>query len=317
MLLAVIGALFAFFAVFAVVPFVARLALRHGYVDRPGPRKVHAAPVPLLGGAAIYAATAAAMLLFGGRTALSVTVAVGGLLIVFIGLLDDAAKARGYEFPIWPRVIVYLTAAFVPVLLDIRILGLSAPGPEGMIMLPGWASVAATVAWIFALTNMINFIDGVDGLAAGVSMISSLTLFLTAVIRHQADTAMLALILFGACAAFLAYNFHPARIFMGDAGAAFIGYCLSLIAVEGSFKKATLITILIPMLALGVPIMDTIIVMARRLAEGRGLHKADNLHTHHALMRWGLTQIQTVSFLYLLSIVFALLSIVLLLAWGA
>jgi UDP-GlcNAc:undecaprenyl-phosphate GlcNAc-1-phosphate transferase len=317
MLLPVISALFAFFAVLAIVPFVTRFALRHGYVDMPGPRKVHAAPVPLLGGAAIYAATAASMLLFGGRTALSVSVAVGGLLIVFIGLLDDAAKARGYEFPIWPRVIVYLTAAFVPVLLDIRILGLSSPGPGGMIMLPDWASVLATVAWIFALTNMINFIDGVDGLAAGVSMISSLTLFLTAVFRYQTDTAMLALILFGACAAFLTFNFHPARIFMGDAGAAFLGYALSLIAVEGSLKKATLITILIPMLALGVPIMDTIIVMARRLADGRGLHKADNLHTHHVLMRWGLTQIQTVSFLYLLSLVFALLSIVLLLAWGA
>jgi UDP-GlcNAc:undecaprenyl-phosphate GlcNAc-1-phosphate transferase len=316
MLLAVISALFAFYAVLAVVPYVTRLALRYGYVDMPGPRKVHAEPVPLLGGAAIYAATAGAMLLFGGRTPLSFSLAIGGLLVVFIGLLDDTAKAKGYEFPIWPRVIVYLTAAFVPVLLDIRILGLSAPGLDGMIMLPEWASVAATVAWIFALTNMINFIDGVDGLAAGVSMISSLTLFLTAVIRHQQNTAMLALILFGACAAFLTYNFHPARIFMGDAGAAFIGYALSLIAVEGSFKKATLITILVPMLALGVPIMDTIVVMARRLADGRGLHRADNLHTHHALMRWGLTQIQTVSFLYLLSIVFALLSIVLLLAWG-
>nr|WP_296978490.1 MraY family glycosyltransferase [Thermobacillus sp. ZCTH02-B1] len=316
-MLAVISALVAFGAVLAIVPYVTRFALRHGYVDMPGPRKVHAAPVPLLGGAAIYAATAGAMLLFGGNTPLSVALAVGGLLVVFIGLLDDTAKAKGYEFPIWPRVVVYLAAAFVPVLLDIRILGLSAPGLDGMIMLPEWASVAATVAWIFALTNMINFIDGVDGLAAGVSMISSLTLFLTAVIRDQHDTAMLALILFGACAAFLAYNFHPARIFMGDAGAAFIGYALSLIAVEGSFKKATLITILVPMLALGVPIMDTIVVMARRLADGRGLHKADNLHTHHALMRWGLTQIQTVSFLYLLSIVFALLSIVLLLAWGA
>ena len=317
MLLAVISALFAFYAVLAVVPYVTRFALRHGYVDMPGPRKVHAAPVPLLGGAAIYAATTGAMLLFGGRTPLATSLAVGGLLIVFIGLLDDTAKAKGYEFPIWPRVIVYLTAAFVPVLLDIRILGLSAPGRDGMVMLPEWASVAATVVWIFALTNMINFIDGVDGLAAGVSMISSLTLFLTAVLRHQKDTAMLALILFGACAAFLTYNFHPARIFMGDAGAAFIGYALSLIAVEGSFKKATLITILVPMLALGVPIMDTIVVMARRIADGRGLHRADNLHTHHALMRWGLTQIQTVSFLYLLSIVFALLSIVLLLAWGA
>ena len=148
---------------------------------------------------------------------------------------------------------------------------------------------------------MINFIDGVDGLAAGVSMISSLTLCVTALLRHQTETALLSLIIFGACAAFLAYNFYPARIFMGDAGAAFLGYTLALIAVEGAFKSATLITIFIPLLALGVPILDTVIVMTRRLVEGKGLHKADKLHTHHVLMRWGLSQIQTVSFLYLRS----------------
>lgn len=316
-MLPVISALFAFFAVYTVVPLVTRFAVRYGYVDMPGPRKIHSAPVPLLGGAAIYAASAMAMLIFGGQSALAIAATVGGLLIVFVGLLDDMAKAKGYDFPIWPRVIVYLTAAFIPVLLQIRITGISYPGPGGMFLLPEWASVLSTVVWVFALTNMINFIDGVDGLAAGVSMISSLTLFAIAVIRQQMETAMLALILFGACAAFLAFNFYPARIFMGDAGAAFLGYALALIAVEGSFKSATLITIFIPMLALGVPILDTIVVIARRFFEGRSLYKADNLHTHHTLMRWGLTQIQTVSFLYLLAIVFALLSIVLLLAWGA
>lgn len=315
-MLPVVAAVLSFVIVYAAVPLVKRFAERFGYVDKPNPRKIHAKPVPLLGGAAIYAGTTIAMLLFGRDPELGTSVAIGGLLIVIIGLLDDTAKSKGYDFPVWPRVIVYISAACVPVLLDIRIIGVTSPGPGDMIIFPNWLSVLTTVIWIFALTNMINFIDGVDGLAAGVAMISSLTLFVTAMWQGQTNTAVLSLILFGACAAFLTYNFYPARIFMGDAGAAFLGYALAVIAVHGAFKSATLITTFIPLLALGVPILDTAIVMTRRLFEGKGLHKADKLHTHHVLMRWGLTQIQTVSFLYLLAVVFSLLSIVLLLAWG-
>ncbi|EXX88458.1 MraY family glycosyltransferase [Paenibacillus darwinianus] len=293
-----------------------RIAVRFGFVDKPSARKIHARPIPLLGGAAIYLGTVIAMFMFSGFTRLSVAIMIGGLLIVIIGLLDDTAKSKGYDFPVWPRVIVYVSAAFVSVLLDIRMLGVTDPGPGGMIMFPVWASAAATVLWIFALTNMVNFIDGVDGLAAGVAMISSLTLFVAAMIKGQFETAVLSIIVLGACTAFLTYNFYPARIFMGDSGSAFLGFTLAVISVNGAFKSATLISTLIPVLALGVPIMDTVIVMTRRFFEGRGLHKADNMHTHHVLMRWGLTQVQTVSFLYLLAVVFSLLSIVLLLAWG-
>ncbi|HUC91709.1 MAG TPA: MraY family glycosyltransferase [Paenibacillus sp.] len=311
-----IAAITAFVIVFTCVPLVKRLAVRFGFVDKPNARKIHAEPVPLLGGAAIYTGTVAAMLIFSGITGLSVAIALGGLLVVIIGLLDDAAKSKGYDFPVWPRIVVYISAAFIPVLLDIRIAGVTDPGPGGMIMFPSWAAAAATVLWIFALTNMVNFIDGVDGLAAGVAIISSLALFVTATMRGQYETAGLSIIVLGACAAFLPFNFYPARIFMGDAGSAFLGFTLAVISVNGAFKSATLMTTLIPVLALGVPIMDTVIVMTRRLFEGRGLHKADNMHTHHVLMRWGLTQVQTVSFLYMLAVVFSLLSIVLLLAWG-
>ncbi|PZD95702.1 undecaprenyl/decaprenyl-phosphate alpha-N-acetylglucosaminyl 1-phosphate transferase [Paenibacillus sambharensis] len=293
-----------------------KIAIRYGVVDRPGARKIHSLPVPLLGGTAIYVGTIVSLWLFTGVHDLTEAIAIGGLLIVAIGLLDDITKSRGIDFPVWPRIIVYTTAAIVPVVLDIRVLGLTNPGPGGMFIFPYWLSGVATVLWIFAMINMVNFIDGVDGLAAGVCMISSLTLFVAAFVKGNMDTAVLALIVFGACAAFLTYNFYPARIFMGDAGAAFLGYTLAVIAVQGTFKGTTFITTFIPFLALGVPIMDTLVVMMRRAMEGRELHKADKLHTHHVLMRWGLTQIQTVSFMYLLAIVFSLLSIVLLLAAG-
>jgi UDP-GlcNAc:undecaprenyl-phosphate GlcNAc-1-phosphate transferase len=112
----------------------------------------------------------------------------------------------------------------------------------------------------------------------------------------------------------LAYNFHPARIFMGDAGATFLGYTLAVTAIDGTLKGATFLSLSVPLLALGVPILDAAVVFTRRLVEGKGLHRADNLHTHHSLMKWGLTQVQTVSFLYLIAAVFSLLSIVILLA---
>jgi UDP-GlcNAc:undecaprenyl-phosphate GlcNAc-1-phosphate transferase len=160
---------------------------------------------------------------------------------------------------------------------------------------------------------MLNFIDGIDGLASGVCVISSLTLFAASLIFNHTSTAVVAVALAGSCLAFLAYNFHPARIFMGDAGATFLGYTLAVTAIDGTLKGATILSLSVPMLALGVPILDTVIVFSRRLLEGKGLHRADNLHTHHSLMKWGLTQVQTVSFLYLIAAVFSLLSIVILL----
>lgn len=299
---------------FALVPLCRKLAMKIGFVDRPNNRKIHRSPIPLMGGAAIYAATIAPLFLFVGISHLSLAIAAGGIVLVAVGLTDDYAKSQGRDFAVAPRVVAYLGVAVLPLLFGIRIDGITKLGEGSMIFLPEWMSWAGTVVWVFALINMINFIDGVDGLASGISTLSSFTLFVTAMIKGQPDTALLAVILGGACIGFLAFNFHPARIFMGDAGATFIGYSLAVIAVDGAFKSATVLTMIVPLLALGVPIMDTVIVMLRRLATGKGLHQADKLHSHHVLMRWGLNQIQTVSFLYLIAAVFCLLSI-LLLVW--
>ncbi|MBW5448999.1 undecaprenyl/decaprenyl-phosphate alpha-N-acetylglucosaminyl 1-phosphate transferase [Cohnella sp. CFH 77786] len=302
-----------FAAVMALVPVVRSVALRAGFVDRPTGRKIHAEPVPLSGGVAIFAGVILSSFLFLGNHPLFRAILTGGILLVAIGLLDDSFKSRGREFPVWPRLLLYIAVSFIPVWHGIAIQGVSSPSPAAMILFPPVLSAIVTAVWVFALINMLNFIDGIDGLASGVCVISSLTIFVASLIEAQPVTAVVAVALAGSCLAFLAYNFHPARIFMGDAGATFLGYTLAVTAVDGTLKGATFLSLSVPLLALGVPILDTVIVFSRRLFEGKGLHRADNLHTHHSLMKWGLTQVQTVSFLYLIAAVFSLLSIVVLL----
>lgn len=309
-----LAAFISFAIVFASVPPLRILALRLGFVDRPTQRKIHNKPIPLMGGAAIFVGCVIAMFVCIGFTPLTWTIVSGGTVLVIVGLLDDASKAKGKEFPVWPRVILYLGAASIPTLFHIHIAGIANPFTGLFISFPDWLSWLTTMIWVFALINMINFIDGVDGLASGVCTLSALTLLIVALIKGQPSTAILAIIVAGACFGFLVHNFYPARIFMGDAGATFLGFTLAVIAVDGTFKKATFITLLVPLLALGLPIFDTIYVMMRRLISGKGLHRADKLHTHHLLMKWGLSQVQTVSFLYLIAALFALLSIILLLA---
>jgi UDP-GlcNAc:undecaprenyl-phosphate GlcNAc-1-phosphate transferase len=304
---------FAFAIVILLVPLVRNVAIRMGFVDRPTKRKIHAEPVPLSGGVAIFAGVVVTSFLFMGHPQLFRAILLGGIALVVIGLVDDGYKSRSMEFRIWPRLLVYIGVAFIPVWQGISIQGITSPSSSAMILFSTSVAAFFTVIWVFALINMLNFIDGIDGLASGVCVISSLTLFAASLIANHSDTAIVAVALAGSCLAFLAHNFHPARIFMGDAGATFLGYTLAVTAIDGTLKGATLLSLSVPLLALGVPILDTAIVFTRRLVEGKGLHRADNLHTHHSLMKWGLTQVQTVSFLYLIAAVFSLLSIVVLL----
>ena len=300
--------LVSFVAAAALMPAARTIALRIGFVDRPTGRKIHAAPVPLLGGPVIFLAIAAPLWMFAGAGPLTLAVTFGGLFLMAMGLIDDHAKTKSAEFPVWPRAAVYLAASAVPVLFGIRIVGISSLS-GGMHLFPGWFACLATMLWVFGLMNMINFIDGVDGLAAGIAAISSLTLFFVAVLKGQEDSALLAAIMVGAAVAFLLYNFHPANIFMGDAGAIFLGYTLAVLSIDGALKGATIASVGVSVLAFGVPILDTLVVFARRIAEKKGLHRADQLHAHHSLMKWGLTQTQTASFLYLVGGLFSLLSI--------
>lgn len=298
------------------VPLFRKFALRLGFVDRPNKRKIHNKPIPLMGGTAIYLSCCLSIFAFMGLVPVSITIIAGGGVLVIIGLIDDAFKAKGKDFPVWPRVIIYAAVAAFPILYRIEVMGIRNPVTGMYLNFPEWVSFFVTFIWIFAMINMINFIDGVDGLASGVCTMAALTLLIAALVRGQNETALIAASLGGACIGFLAYNFYPARIFMGDAGATFLGYTLAVVAIDGAFKKATLVTVLVPLLALGMPILDTAIVMLRRLFSGKKLYVADKMHAHHVLMRWGLNQVQTVSFLYLIAALFSLLSLLLLLTTG-
>ncbi len=302
--------------VYFLVPPIRLAALRWGFVDRPAPRKIHRSPIPLLGGVAIFLGCIAALFAFVGWTPLTATIGLGGAALMVVGLVDDAYKTMGKEFPVWPRVIVYTIVSSIPLWFGIEIAGIRFGGDRMWMFDGGGWSAMATMLWVFALINMMNFIDGVDGLASGIAVISSLTLLAVALLKGQGPSAVAAAIVAGAALGFLTYNFYPAKMFMGDAGATFLGYAFAVIAVDGAFKSAAALSLFVPLLALGVPILDTTIVFSRRLLSGRGLHRADKLHTHHSLLHWGLNQRQTVTFLYLIGAVFSLLSIVLLLTLG-
>lgn len=308
--------LLAFLLVYGLVPVIRSWALYIQFVDKPSKRKIHAVPIPLMGGLAIFMGTLLSMLIFLGLTPEVRSLIAGGGLLLMIGLIDDWYKSKGIEFPVWPRLLVQIAAALIPVGFGIKIIGVTHLFDQGMFIFPGWFSVIATVIWIIAITNMVNFIDGVDGLATGIVTISSLTLFIVAFLLQQHHSAVMAIILMGGALAFLRHNFFPAKIFMGDAGATFLGYALAVLSVAGAFKSAMAASILIPVLALGVPIMDTVYVMFRRLREKTSIVQGDRMHTHHILMRWGLNQIQTVSFLYLVGLLFSLMSIIILLTFG-
>jgi len=297
----------------ALVPVLQVFARRIGFVDQPSRRKIHAEPIPLMGGVAIYIGCMIAIFVFLPSHPAALAVATGGTVLMLTGLLDDWYKTRGKEFPVWPRLVIYILVSAIPIGFGVQIVGMTNIRMGGMIEFPTWFGWLATMLWVFAITNMINFIDGVDGLASGIVAISAFTLLVIAVLKGEHNHAILAQILLGACAAFLAFNFHPARIFMGDAGAVFIGYMVAVIAMDAATKSAALISTFVPFIALGVPILDTAIVFMRRLIKGQSLHKADKMHTHHTLLKWGLSQRLTVTFLYLIGMIFSLLAIIIVL----
>jgi UDP-GlcNAc:undecaprenyl-phosphate GlcNAc-1-phosphate transferase len=292
-------ALSAALLVYVLTPGVRLLVTKLGMIDYPGKRRVHQRPIPRGGGLAIYAAFWLVILI---GTKMSSTpfnmdllwLFIGASFLVFVGLLDDR-----YDLPPLMKLIGQIIAAVVVVLGGHRIEFLSNPW-GGMIHIGGWG-IPLTVLWLVTVTNMINFIDGLDGLAAGVSGIACVSLAVVAIRMNRPGIALLTMILAGSAFGFLPYNFNPARIFMGDAGAMFLGFMISVFAVDGALKGATAIALVIPVLALGVPVMDTFFAVIRRLLVGKPFYQADQGHLHHRLLALGLTQRQAVYTIYALS----------------
>jgi len=307
----------AFVLSFVAVPLLRKFALRYQFVDQPGQRKIHKEPLPLLGGAAIFGGFALASVLglvTGAMNAVRFPyygLLLGASLLFLIGLVDDYFKTRGQDFSAAVRFGVQIVAAGLVAFSGGTVHGLGLPfGNHHYVAFPHYLAILVTIVWIVGVVNVFNFLDGVDGLAAGIGAISALTLFLIAVLKHDAFSAVMSISLVGACLGFLRHNFYPARIIMGDAGSTVIGFLLASISVIGALKSATVVSVLVPVLALGVPIFDGLRVVFVRALRGQPVYQADKTHGHHRLLSAGFSQVQTVTLMYIVSACFSLVSMI-------
>lgn len=300
----------------ALTPWVRRLGKACNMVDLPSPRKVHQRPLPRCGGAAVYPAV---IMTVGGVFVLSPAISdrltldpalpwcAGGATLVFLlGLADDRRRlhpAVKFAVQIAAACLAYGGGARIT---QVALYGLPTLSLE-------WLSLPATIFWILLVVNAVNLIDGLDGLAAGVVFFTAMVLLVPAVLAGKAEIAVCLAALAGACLGFLRYNFNPASIFMGDSGSYFLGYCLAVLSMLGAMKTQTGAAMLIPVIALWMPLMDVLLAPVRRFIIGRALFRPDREHIHHRLLRLGFTQRAAVLILYgctLLCGALALLTIV-------
>jgi UDP-GlcNAc:undecaprenyl-phosphate/decaprenyl-phosphate GlcNAc-1-phosphate transferase len=268
-----------------LTPLAARLATRVGLVDhRNSARRLHTSPIPFGGGIAMFVAVAVPVLLLspslGGRAH---AILLGACVCAAVGLLDDR-----FEINPIAKFSGELVAAAIPVAAGATIDHLTLPLLHPLDL--GALQYPLTMLWIVALMNSFNFIDGMDGLAAGVGAITASTFAILALSLNRGGAAVLAAALAGACLGFLRYNFHPARVFMGDAGSLTLGYLLAVIAIQGVLKTAAAVALLFPTLVLLVPIFDTSFVLLHRIKYGRAPWSADANHLHHRFVRVGFGQ---------------------------
>jgi len=307
----IIAFLIALLVSFAATPLMIRLAKRIGAIDVPkDDRRVHKVPTPRLGGLAIFLGFLSALLYMYEIDSRMVGVLTGAAIIVTLGFFDDI-KPLPAKF----KFLVQIIAAVIVIRSGVRIDHVSNPlhfmFPDNEYIIFGNWSYPLTLLWIVGVTNAINLVDGLDGLAAGISIISAVTLFVAAQTTGQPFAAFLASILAASILGFLPYNFNPAKIFMGDTGALFLGYMLSVISVMGVLKGAAALSILVPIFAIGLPIYDTLFAMIRRASNGKSMMEADKGHLHHKLLDAGMSQRQAVITLYSISAVLGFSAVVL------
>lgn len=292
---------------FVTTPLVKSFAHKIGAIDVPKDnRRMHKVPIPRLGGLAIFLGFFCAVLVFADIDNEMRGILIGAVIIVVLGVIDDVmALSAKLKF------VVQIGAALVPVLCGVQIdIFSNFFGGDSFINL-GFLSIPVTVIWIVAITNAVNLIDGLDGLACGVSSIACFSLLIIAIAVKEPATAIIIAALAGSCIGFLPYNLNPAKIFMGDTGATFLGFILATISVQGLFKFYTVVSFAVPFLILGLPIFDTTLAIIRRVASGRSPMQADRGHFHHKLIDMGFSQKQTVAILYALSAILGMTAVVL------
>ncbi len=299
----------AFIIAFASTPIVKSFAQKVGAMDVPNEaRRVHDHPIPRMGGLAIFFGFVISVVLFADITKQIQGILIGCVIIIATGAVDDIVSLNA-----WLKLALQTLAAIVAVLHGVVIEVLMNPivFSDTQHLFLGVLSIPVTIIWIVGITNSVNLIDGLDGLACGVSVISSVTMLVTALLVAEGNVAVILAALAGACVGFIPYNFNPAKIFMGDTGALLLGYVLATMSVVGMFKFYAIVTFAVPLLAMALPLVDTVFSFCRRLLHGQSPMHPDRGHFHHRLIDMGLTQKQAVSVLYSISAILGLLAVVL------
>ena len=296
----------AFILTFSATPFVKIIAEKIGAIDVPeDDRRMHKKPIPRMGGLAMFYGFIAAVLVFVDLDKPLWGMVIGASIIVLLGIVDDckALKAK-------PKFLIQILAAIIAVVMGVTIQYVKLPIIGTVRFSAPWSQILAVV-WIVAITNAVNLIDGLDGLAAGVSAISSFSLFLIALIMpNSAQMAVICAGLVGCCVGFLPFNSNPAKIFMGDTGALFLGYSLACISILGAYKSYAFISFVAPFLVLGLPLFDTAFAIIRRMLKHKPIMSADRGHLHHRLIDMGFSPKQAVVILYCISSLLGLSAIV-------
>jgi UDP-GlcNAc:undecaprenyl-phosphate/decaprenyl-phosphate GlcNAc-1-phosphate transferase len=297
------------FAVALVVSWIAtpvavRVAWRVGAIDTPRERGLHSFPTPRLGGLAILVAVVASGLVFLDPNDETRGILGGALVIAVVGAADDLL-----DLPPDVKLLGQLLAAVIPVAAGVRVEDFTVPF-IGRVEL-GDLSYPATVAGLVAVTNVVNFIDGVDGLAAGICTIAAITFGVIALSLDRSAAGILAAITAGAALGYLRHGFHPATIFLGDSGSNLLGYLLAATAVQGALKTNAVVALVFPLIVLAVPILDSGFVIAKRLKYRRPIYQADRSHFHHRFANIGFSQRRTVAYLYAWSVALAALALAL------
>lgn len=291
-------------------PQVKRFAQKIGAIDVPKDgRRMHKEPIPRLGGLAIFGGFLCSILAFGQLDQTMLCVLLGASIIVALGIFDDVlALGAGLKFA------VQIAAAAIPVCvgnLKIELFTNLNPFSDALYFHLGVFSIPVTIIWVVGITNAVNLIDGLDGLAVGVSSIAAITMLAVALLTGNMLIAVTMAALAGACIGFMPYNFNPAKIFMGDTGSTFLGYMLATVSIMGLFKFYAVISFAVPFLILGLPIFDTANAIIRRVASGRSPMSPDRGHVHHKLIDMGFNQKQAVAILYAISATLGLTAVVL------
>lgn len=305
----VLALLTALVVTFLMTPVVKTFAYKVGAIDVPkDDRRMHKRPIPRLGGLAIFFGFMVSILLFVEITPEMRGILLGAVVVVVLGVVDDIMA-----LPAMLKFVIQILAALIPALHGVAIQAFSNPNifSDNLYWMLGGLSVPFTVLWIVAITNAVNLIDGLDGLADGVSAISATTMLVIALMVSEIQVAIVMAALVGACVGFMPYNLNPAKMFMGDTGATFLGYILATISIQGLFKFYAVISFAVPFLILGLPIFDTAFAFIRRICHGQSPMHADRGHIHHRLIDMGLSQKQAVATLYVISAILGLSAVVL------